>query len=449
MHDSFLSIDGADFKVGGRKTMLRGFGLGTWMNLEHFMIGMPGPESLIRETIRSELGDAGERAFFDSFLESFFGEEDARYVESLGANALRIAINYRHFIDDQEPDSLKEDGFEQLDLAIAACKRHGIYAILDMHAAPGGQNPDWHSDNGTGVSQFWKFRLFRDQIARLWGRIAARYANESAVGGYDLLNEPFQVPRLDLLKDYYDAALREIRAVDRRHIVFLEGRHFAMDFSGFNEPDDPLATYSFHYYPSVWNPDVISPETRDEERHSLFRRTLEPFLELRQRVGRPLWCGECGFTYEEERKPYYRRITREMLDLFEENDISWSLWAYKDARLMGIVYPKGDSPWMRFASGIRARWSLPGEQADAAEALKLMGGKFFDTLGEEQAYELQFRLRAIFHAAYARQILAPAIRGLGCDGFANAAKSFRLESCETREEIAQLVREVCRGAGAR
>lgn len=28
------------------------------------------------------------------------------------------------------------------------CAKHGIYTIIDLHAAPGAQNTDWHSDLG-------------------------------------------------------------------------------------------------------------------------------------------------------------------------------------------------------------------------------------------------------------------------------------------------------------
>lgn len=31
------------------------------------------------------------------------------------------------------------------------CAKHGIYTIIDLHAAPGAQNTDWHSDLGESV----------------------------------------------------------------------------------------------------------------------------------------------------------------------------------------------------------------------------------------------------------------------------------------------------------
>ena len=73
------------------------------------------------------------------FLEYFFGEKDAEFFKSLGLNCIRIAINYRHFEDDDSPRVLKTEGFKHLDRVIDACAKHGIYTIIDLHTTPGGQ----------------------------------------------------------------------------------------------------------------------------------------------------------------------------------------------------------------------------------------------------------------------------------------------------------------------
>ena len=50
------------------------------------------------------------------------------------------------------PRVLKESGFKHLDRVIDLCAEYGIYTILDLHAAPGGQNTDWHSDSGSHIA---------------------------------------------------------------------------------------------------------------------------------------------------------------------------------------------------------------------------------------------------------------------------------------------------------
>ena len=112
------------------------------------------------------------------FLEHFFAEPDAAFFKSLGLNCIRIAISYRHFEDDLNPRVLKPDGFRHLDRAVAACAKHGIYTILDMHTAPGGQNGGWHSDAGTHIANFWIHKDFQDRLVWLWTEVARHYQDE-------------------------------------------------------------------------------------------------------------------------------------------------------------------------------------------------------------------------------------------------------------------------------
>ena len=114
------------------------------------------------------------------FLEYFFAEPDAAFFKSVGLNCIRIAISYRHFEDDMNPGVLKPEGFKHLDRAIAACAKHGIYTILDMHTAPGGQNGGWHSDHGAHIAGFWVHKDFQDRLVWLWTEIAKHYKDEKA-----------------------------------------------------------------------------------------------------------------------------------------------------------------------------------------------------------------------------------------------------------------------------
>lgn len=46
------------------------------------------------------------------------------------------------------PGVFKTEGLKHLDRVIDLCAKHGIYTVIDLHAAPGAQNLDWHSDGG-------------------------------------------------------------------------------------------------------------------------------------------------------------------------------------------------------------------------------------------------------------------------------------------------------------
>ncbi len=186
-----LHTDGDRIVDGdGNRVLLRGAGLGGWMNMENFITGYPATESEMRAAVAGVLGEERAERFFTRLLDTFFAEADAALLAELGVNCLRIPFNYRHFESDAEPFELREEGFARLDRAVELCARHGIYSVLDLHAAPGAQNQHWHSDNPTQLALFWNHRHFQDRVVHLWQALAERYRGNAWVAGYNLLNEP-------------------------------------------------------------------------------------------------------------------------------------------------------------------------------------------------------------------------------------------------------------------
>ena len=69
MSDILLRVQGTQLVRGsGAPVVLRGLGLGGWMNMENFITGYPASESQQRAALRKALGDEGYRRFFDRFL---------------------------------------------------------------------------------------------------------------------------------------------------------------------------------------------------------------------------------------------------------------------------------------------------------------------------------------------------------------------------------------------
>lgn len=152
MKPSFIQTRGTEFVLDGQPIRLRGYTLGTWMNLEHFMVGLPGTHTMIRRAFADVYGKERADSLFEHFLDCMVREDDIAFLKSLGTNAVRIPFGYRLFIDDRNPSRYLESGFAALERVIGYCRKHQLYAILDLHAAPGSQNNDWHSDNMTGQS---------------------------------------------------------------------------------------------------------------------------------------------------------------------------------------------------------------------------------------------------------------------------------------------------------
>src|SRR3546814_8856147 len=85
----------------------------------------------------------------------------------------------------------KEDGFARIDALIDWARANQIYVILDLHAAPGGQGTDLpNADRDPDAPSLWDSAENQRRTVALWRKLAARYADEPWVGGYDILNEP-------------------------------------------------------------------------------------------------------------------------------------------------------------------------------------------------------------------------------------------------------------------
>jgi aryl-phospho-beta-D-glucosidase BglC (GH1 family) len=190
----FLRVKGDEIiTAGGEPVRLRGFCLGGWMLMENFINGFAGNEAAFRAAVAKALGGKKAAFFFERMLHYFMTEDDIRFIASLGANTVRVPFNYRHFEDDRKPFKYKKEGFARLDRVIGWCRKHGIYAILDMHAVQGFQNTDWHCDNPGMFPWLYEHPHFQERAIALWQAIARRYKNEAGVAGYNLMNETQRV----------------------------------------------------------------------------------------------------------------------------------------------------------------------------------------------------------------------------------------------------------------
>jgi endoglucanase len=456
----------------GEPVQLRGVNAGGWMNMESFIGGFPGAEHTLRETMAQVLGPHKAQFFFERWLDHLLGEEDIAFIRSLGANVVRLPLNYRHFEADMDPFNYLKTGFDRLDRALTWCEKYGLYAILDMHAAQGWQNPDWHSDNPTGHALLWKQRAFQDRYVALWREIAERYTGREVIAGYDLLNEPFVDPLGDqifgsyrgdwkLFNGLYRRVVSAIREVDPDHILFLEGDGFASKFSGIEEPFAENLAYSSHNYNrACWGPGRY-PGTH---REGLWDRGMveKVFLEAEgtaftQRVRAPLWVGEFGpvFNGAAADRPSRLRGFDDTLSVFNQYQTHWTAWTYKDIGVMGWVTVDPASEYLERLAGLQnARRELhtdswmywmPPTQADVLVGdLAGIVGKVGGEIGMD-VRGIQGRLAKAALAGAAGQMLqvsfARLFQGLSEVEIDRVLQSFALENCQPNSDLLEIARK--------
>lgn len=135
----FVQVKGDKFFYKEQPVIFKGLGVGTWLNMEHFMLGIPTPEKQIKEAFRECFGKERSESFFRDFVTSFIGEEDFKFLKKMGINLLRVPFNYHWFIDDDNPQKFKEEGFLQFDRLLEFCSKYEIFLMPDLHAVPGGR----------------------------------------------------------------------------------------------------------------------------------------------------------------------------------------------------------------------------------------------------------------------------------------------------------------------
>jgi endoglucanase len=175
-------------------------------------------------------------------------ETDFERVRAMGMNVIRFYIYSGTLEDDAAPGIYKEAGWQWLDRNVAWARRHGIYLIFNMHVPPGG-----FQSMGEGRA-LWEVPANQDRLVGLWRAIAARYAHEPIIAGYDLLNEPGVAKSKIQWQGLANRIVKRIREVDPLHIVIVERvNSIARDWKNdadmnFILVDDPNVVYTFHFY---------------------------------------------------------------------------------------------------------------------------------------------------------------------------------------------------------
>ena len=456
----FLTVRGADLVDGeGTPVRLAGVGLGGWMNMENFITGYPGNEAAIRRLMLDRMGQQAYDAFFEAFYRDFFDEADAAHLASLGINSVRIPFNYRHFEDDSAPFALKEEGFASLDRVVRILGRHGIYSILDLHALPGRQNQHWHSDNPTHVAEFWNHPHFQDRVISLWEALADRYKDRPEVAGFNPINEPSD-PSGEVLPAFYERLENAIRAVDHRHILFLDGNRYSTDFSFLDSRSEPMANtvYTAHDYalPGITSATAYPGVTRGEYfDRSVVEQTFLRRTEYMRRTGTHIWIGEFGPVYSQDRSQdaWRLQLLSDQLEIYRDHGASWALWTYKDIGLQGLVHAARDSAYLDLVGDLVEKKgrlgvdSWGGSDAGIREVIDPIDALFDREFAGYAPYpwgrqpHIAVLVRHILMAEPLAEQFADRFRGVDADRARRLAASFRFDECTERSGLSDVLRE--------
>lgn len=448
-----LTFSGTEFvESDGSPIRLRGPNIGGWLLMENFITGYAANEELMRSKVARAVGaDRGE-AFFEQLLTSFFADADAEFLAREGFNHVRINLNYRHFERDARPFEIIESGFRHLDRALEVCARHGIYAMLDLHAHPGHQNQQWHADNRSHVAYFWDHKHFQDRSVNIWEAIANRYKDNPWVSGYNLMNEPADETG-QRVGPFYDRAVKAIRAIDPDHLIFLDGNTYSTDFSFFGDPE-PGIVYALHdYVPSGFGRGGPYPGVTDGKHvdRDVVEETFLKRSEYARRTGTPIMVGEFSPIYfnDESKDVQRRQILEDQLEIYRRHNVSWASWMYKDLGRQGMVGVRADTPYRRrFDAFVAKKFRLSADgwgsdeigPGDVTRPVRELMDREFPDYDPYPFGRREFGTRVMLNILFAEPLAdeyADLLRGLDDSELKALAESFAFENCEVRTSLVE------------
>jgi aryl-phospho-beta-D-glucosidase BglC (GH1 family) len=258
---------------------LNGVNIGGWLMWEGWIWGGGfNRQNKVTNKLETFYGKEKIKEFRKDVYKNFIQKADIKAISEMGFNSVRVPFNHILFENEENPLKYNEEGFSVIDSLLSWCETFGVYAILDFHGTPGGQNGFFISDYDD--VKLWKSESNKKRTISLWHEIAKRYANRSIIGGYDLINEPGFVKSKQLI-DLYKSIIDTIRSVDKNHLIILEGKNLATSFKGFNCILDSNQIFSFHFYP--WGKPKLLKISQ-----------LKKLQKFSNKLGVPLWCGEWG-----------------------------------------------------------------------------------------------------------------------------------------------------------
>lgn len=357
----FVGIQGPDLiKPDGEKLLIVGTNLGNWLNPEGYMFGFSRTNAprQINNLFCELTGPDFTADFWKQYKDNYITRADIEYIASTGANTVRAPFHYKLFTDEDYMGlTAGQDGFARLDSVVDWCRDNNLYVILDMHDAPGGQTGD-NIDDSYGYPWLLESERSQRQFVDIWKKIAAHYADEPVILGYELINEPIatyftnQDELNAKLEPLHKRAVAAIREVDKNHIVLIGAPQWNSNFEPLKDTCyDDLLMFTCHRYGG-------DPTTE----------AIQNFISFRDNANRPMYMGEIGHNTDQ----WQASFVKVMVD----NNIGYTFWPYKkrdNSCMMGVTMPEGWDEIIKYSEGPHATFSEIREhrpdQAKTREAM--------------------------------------------------------------------------------
>lgn len=265
-----------------------------------------------------------------------FRERDFEWIAELGFDFVRLPMDYRTWIEDNDWTKFHEPTLKEIDQAVQYGIKHGVHVCLNFHRAPGytvAQPPEklsvWSDDEALRVCTLH------------WNHFARRYKGTSSRNlSFNLFNEP---PKLEpaTYRRVIGHLVQAVRQDDPDRLIICDGREWgnvaptelaglgvAAATRGYNPiqvshykaswmPGSdrwPKPTWPLHLGDTVW------------DKETLRTRQVEPWQKL-QKQGVGVMVGEFG-SHNQTPHEVVLAWLRDYLDLWKQAGWGWAMWNF-------------------------------------------------------------------------------------------------------------------------
>ncbi|GAA4059629.1 cellulase family glycosylhydrolase [Nonomuraea soli] len=302
-----------------------------------------------------------------------------REYADMGTNFVRFLLQWRAV--EPQPGVYDTKYLDQVAERVAWYGKRGYHVLLDMHQdlwgnsiTPGGEAgngaPRWatHLDGLPVATGHWTWEMYylepgvirafdhfwnttgehpelMDRYAGAWKAVAARFKDDPAVIGYDLMNEPWggslQGAAFESgpLAELYRRCIKQIRSVDPANWIFVEPQAVGVNWglpTALPSFDDDRVVLAPHLYPL---PLDLGDGYEGGSREWTDRTVgwwKENMLRTAERLKAPIVLGEFGLDMT---KPGSSEMVESVLDLGDELGMGRAYWS------------RDDGPWGPYTDG--------------------------------------------------------------------------------------------------
>ncbi len=288
-------------------------------------------------------------------------EDDFARLDSLGFDFVRLPIDEVQFWD--EDGKKLPEAWDLMTFAVDQCIKHHLRCIVDLHII---RSHYFNAANEGGANTLFTSEKAQQDLINMWYQLSdvlKGYSNDSVA--YEFMNEPVAEDheQWNQVVAKVHKALRE-REPQRTLVIGSNLWQSYETIKYLKVPEgDKNIVLSFHYYnPSILThygawwvqtasykgkvnyPGILISKEDYEAAPDSIKPMLEPYLtqkwdidkiradfkdaiEAAKKYDLQLFCGEWG-VYEPVDRELAYKWTKDMLQVFEENNIAWTTWCY-------------------------------------------------------------------------------------------------------------------------